>query len=436
MFGEREFHRFRSTQTNNQVVSLNSLSRRILVACCVGFTSANLVFDVVSATAAETASTAASPAAKPQTYRISGADRRSSNYDAKAEIQGYAQLAADTYGLALSDGQALKTAIAAFLANPSDDTLTRARDAWVNGRRTWELTEAFRFYDGPIDVADTEMGPLNRMDGWPVNPSAIDYVDDNPTAGIINNMKQALTRTTLLNQGRSGHGAVTGWHAIEFLLWGQESNVAGEPGDRPVTDYLPNQPNNDRRRAYLKLAADMLVDDLHYLVESWDPKSHNSYAAAFRLLNQREALGRIMNGVAQLAGQELAINQLAAALDAKDRARLTSRFSATSYQDFVFALRGVRNVWTGDFGDDARPGLSVLISRVDPALAQRIVHALNNAEESIALLQTPLERETLPAPPNSAARQEAERAIADLKRFASLIRDAGAKMGVAVYLPN
>jgi putative iron-regulated protein len=377
---------------------------------------------------------AAADSAKPQTYRLAGGEKRSFNYDAKPEIQGYAELASDTYALALADGQALKAAIAAFLAAPSDDTLAGARDAWVNSRRSWELTEAFRFYDGPIDVADNEKGPLARMDGWPVDPAAIDYVDDNPTAGIVNDMKQALTRATLLAPG--DHGPLTGWHAIEFLLWGQAPATMGEPGDRPATDYLPNQPNNDRRRAYLKLSTDMLVEDLHYLVESWDPKSKSSYAAAFRVLNQREAVGRILNGIALLTGKELATDRLAAAVDSKDRRKLTSQFSATSDQDFVFALRGVRNVWTGDFGDDSRPGLSALVGKVDPGLAQRILHALDNAEESVAMLQTPLERETLPAPETSAARQDAERAIANLKRFASLIRDAGLKLGVAVYLPN
>ncbi|HEX4506427.1 MAG TPA: imelysin family protein [Alphaproteobacteria bacterium] len=377
------------------------------------------------------------PAAKaPLTYRIAGADRRNSNFDAKAEIQGYAELAADTYAAALTDAQALHTALDAFLATPDDNTLTRARDAWINARRSWLLTEAFRFYDGPIDAADNEQGPLTRLDGWPVDPAAIDYVEDNPTAGIVNDMKQALTRQTLLAQVKAGH-AVTGWHAIEFLLWGQEpAGDIGDPGDRPVTDYLPNQPNNDRRRAYLKLAADMLVDDMHYLVESWDPKSRNSYAAAFRLLNQREALGRIMNGVALLAGQDLAIARLGAALDTKDPHKLTSRFSAQNYQDFVFALRGIRNVWTGDFGGETRPGLSTIVGRIDPAGAQRIAHALDHAEESVSLLESPLERETLPAAPTSPPRQMAERAIADLKRFASLMRDAGAKMGIAVYLPN
>jgi putative iron-regulated protein len=377
--------------------------------------------------------------ARPQSYRIAGSERRAYNYDAKAEILGYMQLVGDSYASALADAQRMKTAIDQMLAKPGDDTLTTARDAWINARRSWEQTEAFRFYDGPIDATDTGPGPIDRMDSWPVKPAAIDYAEGNPTGGIINNMKQALTRATLLGrQTQTGPDAAvtTGWHAIEFLLWGEQPSTLGEPGDRPVTDFLPGQPNNDRRRAYLKLVSDMLVEDMHYLVESWEPKNHNSYAGAFRLLNQREALGRIMNGVAQLAAQELATTRLAAVLDSGDRHLLTSQFSEASYQDLVFALRGIRNVWTGDQGDETHPGLGVLIGRTDPALAQQILHAIDHAEDSVGALATPLDRETLPMPPGSAARQDAERAIADLKRVADLIRDAGVRLGVAVYLPN
>jgi putative iron-regulated protein len=339
--------------------------------------------------------------------------------------------------MALADAQSLKAAIAAFLAAPGDDTLTSARDSWVNARRSWEQTEVFRFYDGPIDMSDSAPGPAARLDAWQMDPAAIDYVENNPTAGIVNDTKLALTRATLLARQNPQEKAVTtGWHAIEFLLWGQEPGTLGDPGDRPFTDYLPGQTNNDRRRTYLKLATDMLNEDLRYLVESWDPKTRANYAAAFKLLNQRDALGRILNGVAQLTGEELAINRLADALDAKDRRALTSRFSGESYQDFVFALRGARNVWTGDLGGETRPALGGLVARVDPVLAQKILHALDHAEESVSLLRTPLDRETLAAAAGSPARQTAERAVADLKSLASLLRDAGVKLGVMVYLPN
>jgi putative iron-regulated protein len=393
--------------------------------------------DRTTATQAESA--AGQTVSRGLSYRLTGSERRSYNYDAKSEIQAYAQLVADSYGAALIDAQLLKAATDAFLAMPSDETLLRARDAWRIARRSWEQTEAFRFYDGPIDISDTGAGPLERMDGWPVDPAVIDYVQNNPTSGIINNMKLAVTRATLASQSTPPGGSrpvTTGWHVIEFLLWGQEVPLAGEPGDRPVTDYLPGQPNNDRRRTYLKLSVDLLIDDMRYLVESWDARSPSSYSTAFRVLNQREALGRILNGIAQLAGKELATNRLASALDSKDFRMLTSRFSVNSEQDLIFALRGIRNVWTGDQGGETRPGLSVLLTRVDPALAQRISHTLNHAEESMGALRTPLERETLPAAPNTPARQSAERAIADLKRLAGLIRDAGVKLGVAVTLPN
>ena len=410
----------------------------------VALTAALLCLDPLSA-AAQTQANGANPVAaqrgsKAPSYRLPGSDRHAYNYDAKPQIQGYAQIVWDSYSASLADAQRLRTAIEAFLANPNDDTLSHARNAWINARRTWEQTEAFRFYDGPIDVADIETkepGREGQLDGWPIDPAAIDQVEGNPTSGIINDMKLAMTRRTLLDRQKAAQGraVTTGWHAIEFLLWG-EPQYAGVPGDRPPTDYLAGQPNNDRRRAYLKLTTDLLIEDIRYLVDSWLPKSAGNYAHTFQLINQREALGRLLNGIALLAGNELATKRLAAALDGGNPKAVTSRFSAASYDDFVFALRGIRNVWIGDYGDDSQPSLALLMQRVDPILAQRILHALNHAEAAIAALQTPLERETLPAPSNAPARQAAERAIADLKQLAGLIREAGAKLGVAVNLPT
>jgi len=116
--------------------------------------------------ASTTQAASAQTARRPLTYRIAGSDRHAYKYDAKPEIQGYAQLVADTYTAALADAQQMKTAISAFLATPNDDTLTHARNAWINARRSWEQTEAFRFYDGPIDMTDSEPGPrIGSMPG-------------------------------------------------------------------------------------------------------------------------------------------------------------------------------------------------------------------------------------------------------------------------------
>ena len=52
-----------------------------------------------------------------------------------------------------------------------------------------------------------------------------------------------------LNEEGGEENVTTGWHAIEFLLWGQDLNDDGL-GDRPVTDYATAD-NADRGGQYL-----------------------------------------------------------------------------------------------------------------------------------------------------------------------------------------
>ena len=138
----------------------------------------------------------------------------------------------------------LADAIDALLADPTDATLAAARKAWVDARPAYTMTEAFRFYDGPIEALEGE------INAWPINEAFIDYVVGAPTSGIINDPDIEISLVKLMiNNAASDESDVTlGWHAIEFLLWGQDESATG-PGDRPVSDYIAGQGNNDRRRA-------------------------------------------------------------------------------------------------------------------------------------------------------------------------------------------
>jgi putative iron-regulated protein len=64
-----------------------------------------------------------------------------------------------------------------------------------------------------------------------------------------------------------------GYHAIEFLLWGQDLNGNNSgSGNRPVTDFdleSCTNDNCDRRRDYLLAVTNLLVDDLHEMVKNW-----------------------------------------------------------------------------------------------------------------------------------------------------------------------
>ncbi len=366
----------------------------------------------------------------PSSYSLNSTDPNAFNFDAKPQIEAYVALVHDSYKKAADDAAALQGAIDAFLAKPSESSLSAARNAWLNARVAYLQTEAFRFYDGPIEQIE------GRINAWPMNEAFIDYVKGAPKSGLINDKKIKLSIETILEKDQVSDEAdvTTGWHAIEFLLWGQDLSALGA-GNRPVGDYVAGKGKNDRRRTYLKLVTDQLVADLGGLAAQWDGSRADGYAAKFMALPQREALGRMLAGLATLSGFEMMSERLAVALDSGDQEDEHSCFSDNTNADFVYDLRGIRNVWFGDVGGAARPGLDALVASLDPALADRVNGLLNMADAAIADLDRPFDR-ILAAPPDSAKRKEAEAAVKALSALGEGFKAAGQKLGVLVLIPS
>jgi putative iron-regulated protein len=292
------------------------------------------------------------------------------------------------------------------------------------------VTEAFRFYDGPIEAIEGE------INAWPINEAFIDYVDGRPDAGVVNNTDMPMSIASLLvnNQVTDESDVTLGWHAIEFLLWGQDLSAEG-PGNRPATDYVAGEGNNDRRRDYLKMTTDRLVANLDRLAQAWAPEVPDNYAAIFRALPEREAIGRIMNGVAILAGFEFMSERLAVGLDSGDQEDEHSCFSDTTHQDFVYDLKGIANVWSGEFPDSAGPGMRDVVAKVDAALSTEVDGLLNDATLRVAALGDPWDR-VLASPPGSPERLAGEDAITALQALADGLRRAGNTLGVLVQIPS
>src|SRR3546814_4535519 len=154
----------------------------------------------------------------------------------------------------------------------SDLSLAAAKQAWLDGRDLYGPTEAFRFYDGPIDTPDG--GPEGQINAWPLDEAYIDYVEGDETAGIINDtagVPEITTDVLVAANEQGGESNIsTGWHAIEFLLWGQDLSDEG-PGARPLSDYT-DSPTAERRAIYLQLLADLLVSDLESVRDQWAPE--------------------------------------------------------------------------------------------------------------------------------------------------------------------
>jgi len=366
----------------------------------------------------------------PESYALPSADPGDYKYDARDEINAYASGVYESYVASAAEVAKLQKAVAALLANPNAGTLAAARAVWTAARPAYLVTEAYRFYDGPIDAIEGE------INAWPVNEAFIDYVVGAPNSGIINHPDSPISIASLIvnNQATDESDVTLGWHAIEFLLWGQDLSATG-PGNRPASDYIAGQGNNDRRRLYLKLATDRLAEDIGKLLRAWAPDVPDNYAAVFRTLPEREAVGRIINGMAVLAGSELMSQRMAVGLDSGDQEDEHSCFSDTTHQDFVYDMEGIADIWSGRYSGYAGPGMRDLLTTVDPDLAAEVDGLMADAAAKIAVLGDPWDQ-VLASPPGSPERVKAEAAVGALGDLAQGLKRAGGKLGVLVQIPS
>ncbi|MEW5787176.1 MAG: imelysin family protein [Pseudomonadota bacterium] len=313
-------------------------------------------------------------------------------------LEHYASLVHANYEDTLNGALAMQKAIHAFLAAPSAETQQAAQKAWRAAREFYGQTEAFRFYGGPID---DDNGPEGRLNAWPMDESYVDSVAGHPGAGLINDPGFAISKKSISEQNERGgeENIATGWHAIEFLLWGQDLSETG-PGARPWTDFT-TAPNAERRRQYLAVTTELLIDDLTTLVKAWRPGSRLNYRSRF-VDGGEESLRMIFVAMGSLSRGELAGERLEVALNSQDQEDEHSCFSDNTHRDAVLNATGIENVWLGRYkrADGTLmqgPSPRDLVAAKDAALADRTSRQLANSVAAASAIQAPFDREIIGA---------------------------------------
>ena len=288
---------------------------------------------------------------------------------ASAVLKTYGDIAQAKFEDALTTAKALNVAVDALIANPSDATLAAARDAWKAARPSYQQTEVYRFGNAIVD--DWE----GRVNAWPLDEGLIDYVDaksygdssdSNPlyTANVIANKTLQIgpdkvdateINADLLHKlqeaGDVEANVATGYHAIEFLLWGQDLNGTGPgAGNRPATDYDTKNCTNgncDRRAAYLKAATDLLVSDLEEMVANWQPEGE-----ARKQLSEKGdegGLATILTGIGSLSYGELAGERMKLGLILHDPEEEHDCFSDNTANSHYYDQVGMVSAWQGKY---------------------------------------------------------------------------------------
>ena len=302
---------------------------------------------------------------------------------ARATAQNCHEVIAVTYEDTAIAAEKLQQTISAFLAKPDAAGHELAKQRWLEARKIYLLTETYRFCGGPIDAKN---GPEEMLNSWPIDESVIDQVEGSPVLSIIEDEKRfpVITAELLMQQNmKEGEKNITcGWHAVEFLLWGQDTEPAAA-GQRKFTDYT-TAPFAKRRGEFLQSASDLLVVQLRKLSNDWKKGAEKNHRSTVDAMEPDEALRNVVKGMLMMSGFELANERIMVACETQAQEEEQSCFSDSTNLDMQFNVQGMVNLWSGSYQriDGTKvhgPSMKELTAGRDAELANQIDQLLNEA---------------------------------------------------------
>ncbi|MGB7387375.1 MAG: imelysin family protein [Pseudomonas neustonica] len=416
--------------------------------------------------------TATEPAATAPSEQSQQTDKAANESTASANevVTHYADLAHATYEDALITAKALDAATDALIENPTAENLAAAKEAWLAARVPYQQSEVFRFGNAVVD--DWE-GQLNA---WPLDEGLIDYVktegyqhalgNDGANANIIANTElniggETMDLSTLtpdllasLNEvGGSEANVATGYHAIEFLLWGQDMHgFAAGAGERPASDYAKGDDctngHCDRRAAYLDAVTDLLVTDLQWMVDQWSADTEGNYRAELVSIEPQAAYQKMLFGMGSLSLGELAGERMKVALEANSYEDEHDCFSDNTHNSHYYNGKGIQNVYTGtylrvDGTELTGASLSDLVANNDAQLDQKLTAELDSTMAALGEMKTraeasenPVKFDMMIAPDNAEGAKVINDAIAALVEQTGSIEKVAAIVGVDSLQPD
>ena len=284
-------------------------------------------------------------------------------------LSHYADLAHAKYEDSLISARSLQGAVNQFVAEPTEANLASAKDAWLAARVPYQQSEVYRFGNAVVD--DWE----GKVNAWPLDEGLIDYVaasygamsEENPgyRANVVaspsftfsgetidaSSITKELLADTLHELGGVEANVATGYHAIEFLLWGQDLNGTGPgAGARPASDFDPancSWGNCDRRATYLQTATDLLIDDLEWITAQWAAGGEAREGLVGGDASQ--GLATIFTGMGSLSYGELAGERMQLGLLLHDPEEEHDCFSDNTHASHYYDALGIQNIYLGTY---------------------------------------------------------------------------------------
>ncbi|NOH96859.1 imelysin family protein [Vibrio sp. 99-70-13A1] len=382
-------------------------------------------------------------------------------------VEHYADIAHAVFSDSVITAKALNSSIDTFLASPSAANFEQVKQAWLDSRVPYQQSEVFRFGNAVVD--DWE-GQLNA---WPLDEGLIDYVstdyqyelgNEGASANIVANKTFQVGQTTVdatnitpeliaeLNEiGGSEANVASGYHAIEFLLWGQDLNGTNAgAGNRVYTDFVVGSEctngNCDRRGSYLKASAELLIQDLEWMEKQWSADQKGNYRQELLAGSSDNGLRKMLFGMGSLSLGELAGERMKVALEANSTEDEHDCFSDNTHNSHYYNEQGIYNVYTGLYKREngtllSGPSLYDLVAQEDKQAAKEIQKQFDLARAQVGELVTSAEKnnqhfDQLIASDNAAGNALVNKTIVALVSQTAAIERAAGVIGIDSLNPD
>jgi len=334
-------------------------------------------------------------------------------------VEHYADIAHAVFEDSVITAKKLDQSIESFLAAPSAAKLEEVKQAWLDSRVPYQQSEVFRFGNAVVD--DWE-GQLNA---WPLDEGLIDYVstdyqyelgNEGANANIVANKQLKIGANTLdvakltpesiadLNEvGGSEANVASGYHAIEFLLWGQDLNGTNAgAGQRAYTDFVVGKGctngNCDRRGEYLQAASQLLIQDLEWMEKQWSTDVQGNYREELLGDSSQNGLRKMLFGMGSLSLGELAGERMKVALEANSTEDEHDCFSDNTHNSHYYNEQGIYNVYTGLYKRQdgsllSGPSINDLVAQKDKQAAKEIQKQFDVTRSQVGELVTSAEKD-------------------------------------------
>lgn len=402
-----------------------------------------------------------------------GCSVKPSESEKRAVLGAYREQAYRVYDDAYQSAKLMYERIDALVQNPSNETLLAARQAWQAARVPYSQTEALRFGHWFVDEWEA------RVNSWPIDEGFIDYVDDGYLASETNAWARAniIGSDSIAVAGREvplnyivfkqlqmlesvadvEAVIVTGYHALEFMLWGQDRHGNGRgAGERPWTDFslsactdgavaaVSEKPCR-KRGEFVRTVAILLMRHLQEMREHWGA---GEGTPGTRLVQGDVDIGlmRILFGLSAMSAEELAGERMQVALLTHAPEEEQDCFSDDTHNSLWYNAKGIENFYYGRYGGRSafsapERSLSALAKRYYPDIAQELEQAFSQTREAMQRIREQGESgqqfvDQLIARENTTGNALIQAAIDRLQEQARLLNRLADTLGVELVAPS